>query len=100
MWYLENPNTQNFAFRWNHSARFIECQLDYICISNCLQEFVNNTDILPALSTDYSPLLISFLSDKSDKNGNSFWKINNSFVYDEVSVEKKKKIITKINNSN
>ena len=44
--------------------------------------------------------MISLLNDKSDKNGNGFWKFNNSFVYDVVYVEKMKKIITKINNSN
>ena len=44
--------------------------------------------------------MISFLSDKSDKNGNSFWKVNNSLVYDVVYVEKMKKIVTKIYNSN
>ena len=56
--------------------------------------------MLPALSTDYSPLLISVLSDNSDKNSNGFWKFNNSLVYDEVYVEKMKKIVTKITNSN
>ena len=50
-----------------------------------------NTGMLPALSADYSPLLISLLSDKSDKKGNSFWKFNNSLVYDAVYVKKTKK---------
>ena len=63
-----------------------------------LQEFINNTDILPALSTDHPPLLISLLCDKSDKNGNGFWKFNSSLVCDEVYLEKmKKKMITKNN---
>ena len=44
--------------------------------------------------------MISLLNNKSDKNGNGFWKFNNSLVYDVVYVEKMKKIITKINNSN
>ena len=43
-------------------------------ISSCLQEFVNNVDILPALSTNHSPLLILFLSKKSDENSNGFCK--------------------------
>ena len=69
-------------------------------ILNHLQDFVNSTDILPALSTDHSPLLFSILNDKSDKNGNGFWKFNNDLVYGAVYVENMKKIITKINNSN
>ena len=99
MWRIRNPNTQTFTFRQNHSTGFIERRLDYIFISNCLQEFVINTDILLVLSTDHSPLLISHFSDKSDKNGNEFWKFDNSLVYHEVYVEKMKKIMTKINNS-
>ena len=69
-------------------------------ILNHLQDFVNSTDILPALSTDHSLLLFSILNDKSDKNGNGFWKFNNDLVYGAVYVENMKKIITKINNSN
>ena len=97
IWRIRNPNTRNFTFNQNHSTRFIERRLDCIFISSCLQEFVNNTDIVPVLSTDHSPLLIP--SDKSDKNGNGFWKCINSLVYDEVYVEKMKKTITRINNS-
>ena len=62
--------------------------------------FYFDVAILPALSTDYSPLLISFLNGTSDKNGKGSWKFNNSLVYDAVYVEKMKKFITKINNSN
>ena len=69
---IRNPNTWNFIFRQNHSTGFIERQLGSIFIPNCLEEFVNNADILSALSTDHSPLLISFLNDKSKKNGNCF----------------------------
>ena len=43
--------------------------------------------MLLALSTDHFPLLTSLLSDKADENGNSFWKFNNSLVYDVVYVE-------------
>ena len=57
-----------------------------------------------ALSTDHSPLLISLLNGKPDKNGNDFCKFNNSLVNDVVYVEKmkkkKKKKKRKINNSN
>ena len=91
IWRIRNPNTWNFTFRQNHSSGFIEHWLDYILILNCLQEFVNNTDILFAISTDHSPYFISLLSDKSDRNGNGFWKFNNSLVH----VKKMKKKILK-----
>ena len=47
--------------------------------------------VIPTLSTDHSPLLITLLNDKFKKNGNGFWTFNNSLVYDAVYVEKIKK---------
>ena len=75
-------------------------RLDYIFISNFLQKFVIYTDVLPALSTDHSPVLILLSNYISDNNGSSLWKLNSSLVHDEVYVEIMKKLITKINNSN
>ena len=53
IWRIRNPKRQNVTFRQNHSTGFIERRLDYIFISNSLQEFANCTDILPAVSTNY-----------------------------------------------
>ena len=69
-------------------------------ISNCLQEFVNYTDVSPAISTDHSPVLISLSNDNSDNNGRGLWKYNSSLVYDEFYVENMKKLIAKIYTSN
>ena len=81
IWRIRNPKRQNFTFRQNHSTGFAEHQLDYIFVSNCLQEFVNYTDVLPAISTDHSPILISLSNDNSDNNGRGLWKYNISLVY-------------------
>ena len=60
IWRIRNPKRQNFTFRQNDSTGFIERQLDYIFISNCLQEFVNYTNlIIPAILADHYPVLIS-----------------------------------------
>ena len=100
IWRIRNPKRQNVTFRQNHSTGFIERRLDYIFISNSLQEFVNYTDILLAVSTDHSPVLISLSIDNSDNNERGFWKYNSPLVYDEFYVENMKKLFTKINTSN
>ena len=46
---------------------------------------------MSAVSAHYSSLLISLLNYKSDKNGNCFWKFDNSLAYDVVCVENMKK---------
>ena len=51
IWRIRNSTRQNFTFRQNHFIGFIECRLNYIFISNCLQEFFSYTDVLPAIST-------------------------------------------------
>ena len=71
---IRNPKHQNFTFRQNYSTGFREYRLDYIFISNSLQEFVNYTDILPAISTDHSPVLISRSSNNADNNGRGLLK--------------------------
>ena len=61
VWRIRNSYIRSFTFRQNHSTVFIEHRIDFIFISNCLQELVNNTEIFSALLTDISSLLILFL---------------------------------------
>ena len=100
IWRIRNFKRQNFTFRRNHSIGFIERQLDYIFVSNYLQEFFNYTDVLPAISTDHFPVLISLSNNNSGNNGRGLWKYNSSLVYDELYIENMKKLSTKINTSN
>ena len=71
IWRIRNPKCQNFTFRQNHSTRFIERQLNYIFISNSLREFDNYTNVLPVMSTDHSPVLISLSNNNSDDDDNN-----------------------------
>ena len=91
IWRIRNPKRQNFTFRQNHSTGFIERQLDYIFVSNCLQKFVIYTDVLTAISTNHFPVLIS-LSNKNSDDSRGLWKYNSSLVYDEFYVKNMKKL--------
>ena len=59
---VRNTNSKRFTFTQKHSSCFIQLRLNYILISNTLQEFVTMTEILIPISIDYSPVL--FLSQK------------------------------------
>ena len=61
MRYLENKkfNKKLYRFRQNHSSSIINRRLDYIFISNQLQEFSNDTDIIPAFKTNHSSILVT-----------------------------------------
>ena len=58
MRYPENKKSDKklYTFRQNHSSGIINRRLDYIFISNKLQEFSNDADIIPA---DYSSVLVT-----------------------------------------
>ena len=57
MWGIRNPTSNQFNFRQNHRAGFIQRGLDYIFVSNSLQESIQKTDILPSFCSNHLPVL-------------------------------------------
>ena len=51
--------TPYITLRQPHAIGFIQTKLDYCPVSNNLQESINTTDILTALSTDHLPIFSS-----------------------------------------
>ena len=83
-----------FTFRQNHCTGFIQCRLDYIFISNSLQEFVNDTSILTSLSSDHSPIHLSLLKKNKQTKSNGFWKFNSSLIKDYIYVFEIKHLVS------
>ena len=50
IWRVKNAKSKWFTFTQKHSSGFIPHRLDYILISNTLQEFVTMTEILTSIS--------------------------------------------------
>ena len=61
---------------------------DYSFISNTLQESIKDTEILPALSSDHSPILFSLVSTEPASEGKRLWKFKNSLLLNEEFVTK------------
>ena len=59
---IKNPKSKAYTFRQRHFSGILQRRLDYLLISNNMQELVKNVKILNALSTDHSPLFSSFLN--------------------------------------
>ena len=57
---IRNPKAKQYTFRQQHVSGFLQRRLDYFFISNNIQEFILDIDIIPAISSDHSPILISF----------------------------------------
>ena len=83
---MENKksNKKLYTFRQNHSYGIINRRLDYIFISNKLQEFSNDTDITPTFKTDHFSVLVTVSNYIFFKPGPGLWKFNNSLTKDET----------------
>ena len=86
IWRVRNTKSKRFAFTQKHSSGFIQRRLDYISISNTLQEFVTMTEILTPISTDHSPVLFSLSKEKTTIRGKGFWKFNSSLTEDQNNI--------------
>ena len=84
IWRIRNPKTKRFTFRQQHCSGFIQRRLDYIFISNSLQESVLNTEVLPAFLSDHSPVFISYNEMRNIPTGPGFWKFNSSLLNNET----------------
>ena len=56
---IRRIRNRKYTFRQKHLSGIIQRRLDYIFISQNLQEYVKKSDILNALSTDHLPVFCS-----------------------------------------
>ena len=82
IWRIRNPKKCKYSFRQKHLSGIIQRRLDYMFISQNLQEYVKNSDVLSALSTDHLPDFCS-TSKRNELNqgkDRGLWKFNNSLI--------------------
>ena len=91
---IRNPKFKRYAFRQNHSNGFIQRRVDYVFMSNVLQERVKkNPDILGSFATDHSQILFSLNQMSEFSHGIGLWKFNKSLLLKKEYVEKIKEHI-------
>ena len=100
IWRVRNTKSKRFTFTQKHYLGFIQRRLDYILISNTLQEFLTMTDILTLISTDHSPVLLSLSKEKITIRGTRFWKFNSSLTKDQNYKTEIKQLIRNFSNEN
>ena len=86
MRYLENKKSKKklYTFRQNHSSGILNRRLDYTFISNELQAFFNDTDIISAFKTDHSSVLVTISNYNFLKPRPGLRIFNNSLIKDET----------------
>ena len=78
---LRYPNRKRYTFRQKNCNRVIHRRLDYIFLSNLLQEYASDIQILPSFLSDHSPVFFSLNSSLDNNRGRGVWKFNNSLLY-------------------
>ena len=53
IWRLRNAKAKQYTFWQKHVSGFLQRCLDYFFISNNIQEFILDTDIILAISSDH-----------------------------------------------
>ena len=95
------PNKKRFTFRQKTRAKkIIHRRLDYIFLSNCLQENTKDIDILPSFLSDHSPVLLTLDKNKENNRGRGLWKFNNSLLQKEEFKQGIKNTISSTLNEN
>ncbi|KAL9983202.1 hypothetical protein ACROYT_G005340 [Oculina patagonica] len=80
IWRVQNPQTKSFT--WSQNSPTVLCRLDFWLISNNLCDFVNSTDIIPAIRTDHAAISL-ILGKVGEIKGPGMWKMNVTLLDDE-----------------
>ena len=93
IWRVRNPHKRLSTFRQKYFTGIIQRRLDYILVSNSLQESKQKQkkpEILNVLSSDHSPVFCSFVNNDTYACGSGVWKFNNSLLLNTLFVKKLK----------
>ena len=58
IWHIKNPTIRSFT--WSQPEPLILCRLDYWLISNSLSDNVCNVNMISAIKTDHSAVILEF----------------------------------------
>ena len=100
IWKIRNARAKQYTFWQKHASGFLQRHLYYFFISNNIQEFILDTNIILAISSDHSPILISVFKEKQNsKSYIRFWNFNNSLLSGNIFKEKLKQHLQNIKNN-
>ena len=85
IWRIHHPEKKSFT--WTQKKPFIRRRLDFWLISNAVQDNVSKTDIIPAIKSDHSAIILLFNSLEKQSHGPSYWKFNSSLLEESSYIE-------------
>ena len=81
VWRIRTPDSRRFTY--HSKSPCLQCRLDYLFISDSIQEDVNQIYILASLNSNHSPVYLTFSEGNETSRSPSYWKSNNSLHDDK-----------------
>ena len=91
IWRIMHPDILRYTWKKIKPKPIFE-RLDYILVSEVLQQFVTESDIIPSHCSDHAIPTLSF-DFNTFKRGPGYWKLNTSLLRDKTYVEAINKVI-------
>ena len=85
IWRIKNPGKKRFT--WRQRNPLVQCRLDYFLVSETIQDFTSDVDILPAFKSDHSGIFIKISGKEEERRGKGYWKFNTSLLDDNQFIE-------------
>ena len=77
IWRIKNPQTRSYT--WSQKSPTVLCRLDFWLISNNLCDFINASEIQPAIRTDHAATTL-VLGDIGEIKGTAWYMENECFA--------------------
>ena len=81
---IRNPEIKRFT--WRRKTPFKQRRLDYLLISDYLQEAVQTIEIIQSVQSDHSAPKLNFCTVQNEARRRGYWNFNNSLIQDKEFV--------------
>lgn len=84
IWRVKNPEKPKFTWSRKQPTK-VKSRLDYWLSSVHIEDYTEQVDIIPFISSDHNAITIKLNSSNEDKSqkGRRYWKMNTSFLNEE-----------------
>ena len=84
IWRILHPLKTRFTFR--QKTPLIQSQLDYFMISNEMQDYIHQSEVIPSIWSDHSCVTLYIKLLPENVRGNGYWKLNTTVLENQKYV--------------
>ena len=75
---IRNPEANHFM--WHRKSPFKQRRLDFVLVSDTLQENIKAVGIFPLVQSDHSAITLTLCPVSENFRGRVYWKLNSSLT--------------------